>query len=503
MTNLRFNSRVSRWLTLVILMIGLMVTLFIGWREAAFERRQQEIGAIAHPSADPLAVPARRLSSCWMIWVGGGLLNILVAGLFYSQTRLREESERAREQLRIHDAATSALNRTLEQRVAERTAELERTNTELVRFKAIVDATSDVVNLVGLDRHFLYMNPSSKQVLGIDPSTDITQMQIKDLVPPRVMELFEREGFPTALREGAWTSEVALLHRDGHEIPVSIVGIIVKSADNKPQFMGCVARDISERKLVEQRLQEALKQEQELNRLKSNFVSMVTHEIRTPLAHILGSSEVLSRYYDRITSERRQEHLQTIGASVQRLGALTEDVLLFSRAEAGRMDFKPGVLDVWQLCTHIADELCSATNLRCPVALSLPVRKEEARGDEMLLRHILTNLVANAVKYSPAGQPVTLSMVRQGNDAVFMVRDQGAGIPAEELDQVFVPFYRGRNVSTIQGTGLGLVIVKHCVERHGGTIRIESREGEGTAVTVTLPLFDLQDHPEARTTGKG
>jgi len=233
----------------------------------------------------------------------------------------------------------------------------------------------------------------------------------------------------------------------------------------------------------------ALAEEKDLNRLKTNFTSMVTHEIRTPLEIILSSADILLRYLDRLQPERRTAHLLGIKSAVQRMNALMADVLLFSRAEAGRMEFNPSALVLDAFCKQLVDEIQSATNRRCPIQLSVTGVNESARADENLLRHILTNLLSNAVKYSPAGSEVAFSVTRVEGDAVFTVRDSGLGIPGEDRRRIFTPFYRGKNVATIQGTGLGLVIVKHCVEQHGGTIEIESAEVGGTKVIVRLPLF--------------
>jgi signal transduction histidine kinase len=236
-------------------------------------------------------------------------------------------------------------------------------------------------------------------------------------------------------------------------------------------------------------LKVALAEEKELNRLKTNFTSMVTHEIRTPLEIILSSADILLRYLDRLQPERRTAHLLGIKSAVQRMNALMADVLLFSRAEAGRMEFNPAALDLGGLGHKLVDEIQSATNQRCPIRLAVNDVSEPARADENLLRHILTNLLSNAVKYSPAGKAVLFSVIRVAGDAVITIQDSGMGIPDEDRQRIFTPFYRGKNVATIQGTGLGLVIVKHCVEQHGGTISIESGAGGGTKVTVRLPLF--------------
>jgi signal transduction histidine kinase len=235
-------------------------------------------------------------------------------------------------------------------------------------------------------------------------------------------------------------------------------------------------------------LHQSLAEERELNRLKSNFVAMVNHEIRTPLALILGSAEILTRYLDRLQPDKRAEHLQTITQSVDRMSGLLEDVLLFSKAEAGRMEFRPEPIDLREFCFQLADEMRSATHRRCPIVLTV-AEIGAARADKTLLRHILSNLITNAVKYSPAGTPVEFSVRSEAGEAVFTITDQGVGIPEADQKRLFSPFFRGKNVATMPGTGLGLVIVKHCTEHHGGKLQLTSTEGRGTTVTIRLPLF--------------
>lgn len=439
------------------------------------------VATLESPAATEVAPP-------WIVLFGGTALSILLYSLFATQARMRREAEMAGEKLRARETEITALNRGLEQKVAERTAQLHEANSELVRFKAIVDATTDFVNITDVSGRLLYINPSGRRITGIPPEEDATQLTVKDFSPDWVMERFIREGFPAALRDGSWRAEVSLLHRDGHEIPMSFVGLVLKSETDQPLFMACVARDISEQRRAEEELQRALAEEKELNRLKSNFISMVTHEIRTPLSLILGSSEILSRYLGRLAPEKRTSHLHTIASAVQRMSGLLEDVLLFSKAEAGRMGFNPVQLDLKDFCTQFVDELVSATHRRCPVELAVG-DCAPARADENLLRHILSNLVANAVKYSPPGAPVQMSVTREAGDAVFVVADHGLGIPQDDRKHLFTAFHRGKNVATIPGTGLGLVIVKHCVEQHGGQIKLESVENRGTKATVRLPLF--------------
>jgi len=376
-----------------------------------------------------------------------------------------------------------------EKRLQAALAQLSAANADLVRFKAITEATTDFVNIADLDGRMLYLNRGARCLAGLDLNEEATNYYIKDFAPPWVMDLFEREGFPTALRDGSWTGEVVLRHRDGHEIPISLVGLIVRAPTGEPEFLACVARDMTEQRRLTEQLKNSLAEERELNTLKSNFISMVSHEIRTPLALILSSSEILSRYLDRLPPEKQQRHLGTISEAVHRMALLVEDVLMFSRAESGRLEFKPAPLELNQLCLQLADETASAMNQRCPIRLALPANPAQVRVDEALLRHILTNLLTNAVKYSPPGEAVLVEVRHENSQVLLRVQDHGIGIPEADGKRIFTPFYRSPNAAHIPGTGLGLVIVKRCVERHGGQIQIQSREGAGTTVTVQLPVY--------------
>jgi len=233
-----------------------------------------------------------------------------------------------------------------------------------------------------------------------------------------------------------------------------------------------------------------LARERELHELKSDFVSLVSHEFRTPLEVIMSSVDNLDRYHDRLPPEKRAHLLQTINKSVRRMSGMMEEVLVLGRLEAGSAEFKPVPLDLTALARRVADEMESATSNRCPVELRLALPEGgEARADEGVVRHILTNLLSNAVKYSPAGRPVTLAMRRAGREAVITIADRGCGIPEADRQRLFQAFHRGSNVRQIPGTGLGLLIVRRCVELHGGRIDFASTEGEGTTFTVWLPVF--------------
>jgi signal transduction histidine kinase len=157
--------------------------------------------------------------------------------------------------------------------------------------------------------------------------------------------------------------------------------------------------------------------------------------------------------------------------------------------EAGKMEFKPATLELRLFCQRLLEELQTATECKCPVVFDSTNVPREASADERLLRHIFSNLIGNAIKYSPAGSPVEFEIRPEGRHAICVIRDRGVGIPLEDRERLFQAFHRGANVRDIPGTGLGLTIVKRCVELHGGTLQLDSRPGQGTTVTVSLPLF--------------
>ena len=203
----------------------------------------------------------------------------------------------------------------------------------------------------------------------------------------------------------------------------------------------------------------------------------------------MSSAEILDSYLEQLDPAERREQLQSIQKNSRRMANLMEEVLLLSMVEAGKMDFKPAGLDLHLFFRRIVDELQSAMSNKCPVEISIPDEATHGLADERLLQHIFTNVLSNAVKFSPEGSSVQLDIERDSEDAVCRIRDRGMGIPEPDLERMFSAFHRGRNAGQVPGTGLGLTIVKRCVELHRGRIKIESRVGSGTTVIVRLPLF--------------
>jgi signal transduction histidine kinase len=250
-----------------------------------------------------------------------------------------------------------------------------------------------------------------------------------------------------------------------------------------------VAERTTELERMRDDLRRALEHERELGELKSRFVTMVSHEFRTPLGIIMSAVELLRHYEGRLPAGQKEELHEDIHRSTCLMAGMMEQMLMLGRVEAGAIGCRRLPLDLDGLAVRLVTEALAASGRRCPVEWRPEPGLDGAAADEALLRHIFGNLLANAVKYSPAGAPVVFSARREGATAVFEVRDRGIGIPDQDHSRLFEAFHRCGNVGDIPGTGLGLVIVKRCVDLHGGTLEFDSAPGLGTVFTVRLPLF--------------
>jgi signal transduction histidine kinase len=248
-----------------------------------------------------------------------------------------------------------------------------------------------------------------------------------------------------------------------------------------------IVRDITERKQAEAEIRNALEREKELNELKSRFVSIASHEFRTPLATILSSAQLIENYSQKWSDEKKVSHLHRIQNSVRHMTELLNDVLLINKAEVGKLEFNPVPISLSCFCQEIIEDIQLASNDH-KIIFEDKSQCKIINADQKLLRHILTNLLSNAIKYSPNKENVYFDLDDRNNNIIFRVRDEGIGIPEKEQGEIFTSFNRASNVGTISGTGLGLSIIKRSVDLHGGHIELDSKLGVGTTFTIKLPL---------------
>jgi len=247
--------------------------------------------------------------------------------------------------------------------------------------------------------------------------------------------------------------------------------------------------EIAERQKAESAALEALETERELSELKSRIITTISHEYRTPLTTIQSSAEILENYNDRLSPEKKLLHLQRIQTSVKHMTKLVNDVLFIAKAEADKLDFNPTPLDLEQFCRELVEEMHSDARRQTTIILNSRGNCANACLDEKLLRQILSNLLSNAIKYSPQGSTIRFDLECVDEIVQFRIQDSGIGIPETDFSSLFESFYRATNVGTIPGTGVGLAIVKKCVDLQGGEITVKSAVDVGTTFTVTLPLL--------------
>lgn len=279
--------------------------------------------------------------------------------------------------------------------------------------------------------------------------------------------------------------------KDGSEFWVELS--ITPVTDQKGWYTHWISvqRDITERKQIEEEIFKALEKEKELSELKSRFVSMVSHEFRTPLTTILSSAELLEYYGHKSSEKEKLGCFHQIRTATLRMTQLLNDVLAINKAEAGKLEFNPNYLDLEKFCRDLVEDMQFNSKKKHIISFSSQGQCTDTCMDEKLLLHIFTNLLSNAIKYSPQSDPIYFEVDCRNEDAIFQVKDKGIGIPIGKQQRLFEPFHRGENVGNIPGTGLGLSIVKRLVELHKGNVTVASQVGVGTTFIVRLPLKQL------------
>ena len=285
----------------------------------------------------------------------------------------------------------------------------------------------------------------------------------------------------------ASVAEIELTRKDGQMFWGSVEA---RALDPRAPDAGVIIalHDITPRKNAEQEMLAALQREKELNELKTRFVSTVSHEFRTPLSTILSSAELLRLYPDKLDDQEKLNLLNGIEDGTKRMRKLLDEVLTLGRAESGLLQLRPMPVPLSELCEKLVADIRIGEGRQHTIVLEDSFDRETAELDESLLRHILNNLLANAVKYSAPASTVKLSVARVGGEVRLTVEDSGIGIPLEDQPRLFESFHRASNVQNRQGTGLGLAIAKKSVELHGGSIRFDTKVGAGTRFYVSLPL---------------
>lgn len=252
-----------------------------------------------------------------------------------------------------------------------------------------------------------------------------------------------------------------------------------------------VHENITLLKEAETRILDDVSRQREDIEMRSRFVSMASHEFRTPLASIMTATEMVLRYRPRMNDERIDAQLRKVIGQVKHMNHLIDDMLTYGKAQTGRLQYRPERVDISTLTHEILDDLQAIDEGAHGFVREISPDLGEVVLDTMLWRMIVTNLMSNALKFSQTGSSVSTHLSRMGSDLCFQVKDEGIGILSEEMPYLFEAFYRASNRGDVMGTGLGLSIVKYAVELHGGKVEAKSELGEGTLFTIKIPAYAL------------
>jgi len=384
---------------------------------------------------------------------------------------------------------------------------------------ALFEHATEGIIIANKEGKIIKANPSSEKLFGYEKG-ELFNRVIEDLVPTRYKQhhVQNRESYnahPHARSMGK-NMDLYAKRKDGTEFPVEISLSYYKKAEDT--YVIAFIIDITERKKHEesvkklnqdlekkvrertnvlqeallelekskQQLSEALENEKELNDMKSRFVTMASHEFRTPLSTILSSVSLIGKYSTTEDDEKRQKHVQRVKSAVTNMTLILNDFLSAEKLEEGKTFVRKEEANVQALTNEVLTEI----NGILKPGQKVDYKHEgntSAQLDKQMVRNILLNLVSNAIKFSPENKNIEVNTNVSDMEISIKVKDQGMGIPKEEQDHLFERFFRAKNVTNIQGTGLGLNIVGKYLETMNGKINFVSELEKGTTFIVTIP----------------
>lgn len=350
------------------------------------------------------------------------------------------------------------------------------------RFQALVEET-DVIIIVITDGVISYANPILETITGYTKEDFLVH---SNLCQHQLLQSEKHQHVTDGdLNTPSPQQETKFLTKKGEECYLSYSIKTIKF-DGKPAKL-VTAVNITKRKQAEKKIQKILKREKKIGEDRVQFASMIAHELRRPLTAISFSSNLLKRYSSCWSQEKIEDYFHRLQKAVEILNLLIDKVLIFSRVDIGKLKFEPQALNIMKFCHDFLDELYPGGSYQNYIKFSFQGDYPLVCVDKIMLRVILTNLLENAIKYSPTGEIVDFVLSCQSEQVIFQIKDRGIGIESKDVERLFEPFYRGNNIGESPGTGLGLCIVKKLVDIHNGQIKVESQFGVGTEFTITLP----------------
>ena len=372
----------------------------------------------------------------------------------------------------------------LEELVEEKTEQVIKQN---IFFRNLIDTIPNPVFVEDEEYRFTEANKAFEEFFNTTRE-EVLGKTIYDFVPKDIADRSRNYDEQLIKSHNTVVYESLAPDINGGKIPMLIYKSSFGLPDNKPEGITALMIDISKQKEMEKTTLEALKKEKELNEMKTNFISMASHEFRTPLTTILASTDLLEMYHTKWSEEKNTSHFKKIQDSVINMTSLLDEVLTLSRSDRGKIVFSPTTQNLNDFCIKIIEEVRPQLSDKHKLLYNFNLPFQDVLFDSKLLSHVLINLLTNAIKFSPDGGNIELS-VENGTDFIkFIIKDNGIGIPEDDVNKLFEPFFRAQNSVDIEGTGLGLSIVKRYVELQHGEIFIKSKLGRGTKIIIKINL---------------
>lgn len=363
---------------------------------------------------------------------------------------------------------------------------------------SILDSVPDIIFFKDLEGVYLGCNSPFEELVG-KKKLEIIGKTDYDLFTAEVAELFRLNDNLMLKGKQSRHNEECITYPNGKKIIVDTLKTPYRGKDGNIIGSIGISRDISERIMFEQALvkneeevRNILKKEKELNILKSQFISTVSHEFRTPLAGILSTAQLIKLNYGKWDEEKRETMFKRIFDAVFQTKTLLDSVSIINKDEGNKIKLKPVLLNFKELLLTIIDENKQVYGLDFRVNISFELERTEYLFDAEAIRHVFGNIISNAMKYSDKRNEIVFKVFEDFRWVNVEITDFGLGISPEDIKQLFKPFYRGKNVDNIHGTGFGLAIVERFVDMLDGKIEITSEVNKGTKVLVQLPNIKFE-----------
>ncbi len=364
----------------------------------------------------------------------------------------------------------------------------------LRKLSAIIEQAPLSVIITDLNGTIEYVNPRFCLVTGYTPAEVLgrnPRMLKSGETPPEAY----RTMWETLRRGEVWTGELRNRAKSGElYLETAVIAPVVNEQGRATHYVA-LKDDITAKKRHEAELTAKLAREHELSEMKTRFISVTSHEFRTPMAAAMGSVEILANHLDRLAPDKRRELLDRITSSLHRMTEMLDEILLLNRMDANRVAVRLTSVDLRQFTQNVLEEIRLGDRDAHRFELSATGETAAVVTDPNLLHHILSNLLSNAVRYSPAGTLITVRLDLAAGRTQIAVEDQGIGIPEADRARIFEPFERGSNVGSVNGTGLGLNIVRRMTGLLGGTVALAAAAGGGSRFTLDFPYHSNPPFP--------